>query len=465
MRPLRFISATLVLSAVGCAGGAESALDTAEEAKIAALVKDSGVPSVSIAVVDHGELAYAKAFGKADLAANRAADPSTRYFVGSVSKQFTATAILLAAEDGKLSLEDRVSVYYPELTRAEDITIRELLGHSSGYEDFAPQDYSVAEWSRPTTPDAVIRAWAKKPLDFEPGTRWEYSNTNYVLAGRIFEKATGEALMAFLQRRIFEPLGMKSAADGYAERRPEDAVPYTRYGLGPPRLAAPEAPGWYFGAAQLAMTPSDLARWDIALLHHRILSEKAYRDLTADVNLKNGDLTHYALGLGIGDMDGIPRVAHSGEVSGFLTANAIYPTRDAAVVVCSNQDSVFVCSTIAKEVARWLLEPETRLADKPPAAELVQVKAIMGGLLAGRIDRHLFTADANAYFSAEALGDIRASLAPLGAVKLVERTRTSRRGGMTFRDYSVSLQHGKVEVWVYVTPDGRYEQFLIAQDI
>jgi D-alanyl-D-alanine carboxypeptidase len=460
----RLLAACLAI-VPGAVARAQGVLDASEEQKIAELLKESGAPSVSVAIVEHGSLVYAKAFGNAALSPVRAADASTRYFVGSVSKQFTAAAILLAAEDGKLSLEDRVSKYYPELTRAGDITLRQLLAHSSGYEDFAPQDYSIPEWAHPTTPDAVIRAWAQKPLDFEPGTRWQYSNTNYVLAARILEKATGESLIPFLKRRIFDPLGMTTATDGYLDRRPSDAVPYTRYALGPSRPATPEAPGWYYGAAQLAMTPSDLARWDIAVLRHRILSEKSFGDFTGEVRLGNGDLTHYALGLHLDDMDRIPRVSHSGEVSGFLTENAIFPTRDAAVIVCTNEDSVFVFETIANQVSRWLLEPETRVAAEVPPAELKQVGSILDGLRHGRIDRTLLTPNANFYFSDIALGDIRTSLGPLGAVKSIERTLERQRGGMTFRRYHAQLGKGSLDITVYLTPQGRYEQFLVAQDL
>src|SRR5580704_3844080 len=189
------------------------ALDAAAEAKISKLLADSGAPSVSIAIVEHGQPAYAKAFGKASLDPNRAADARTRYAVGSVSKQFTAAAILLVAEQGKLSLDDKVSKYFPDMTRANEITVRELLSHTSGYEDYAPQDYIIPEWIRSTTPEAVLDEWAKKPLDFDPGTRWQYSNTNYVLAGRIFEKASGQQLMPFLKEKFFDPLGMTSAGD------------------------------------------------------------------------------------------------------------------------------------------------------------------------------------------------------------------------------------------------------------
>src|SRR6202035_2454375 len=231
---------------------AAPALDAAAEAKISKLLADSGAPSVSIAIVERGQPAYAKAFGKASLDPNRAADAHTRYAVGSVSKQFTVAAILLIAEQGKLSLDDKVSKYFPDLTRANEITVRELLSHTSGYEDYAPQDYIIPEWIKPTTPEAVLDQWAKKPLDFNPGTRWQYSNTNYVLAGRIFEKATGQSLVPFLRTRIFQPLAMTSA-DDCEEHTPDDATAYTRYALGPPRPVARKANGWYFAAGELCM--------------------------------------------------------------------------------------------------------------------------------------------------------------------------------------------------------------------
>jgi len=440
-------------------------LDAAEEQRIADLISKAGVPSVSIAIVDRGRLVYAKALGMAALGPDRPADTSTRYFVGSISKQFTAAAVLLAAEDGKLSLDDRVARYYPELTRAADISVRQLLSHTSGYEDFAPQDYLVPEWARATSPETVLHAWAGKPLDFEPGTRWQYSNTNYLLAALIFQKATGEGLVPYLKRRIFDPLGMTSAGDGYLDRHPTDAVPYTRYGLGPSRPATPEANGWYLGAAQLAMTPSDLARWDMALLRRQVLGAKSYRDLTTEVRLANGDRTGYALGLSVGELDRIPQFSHSGEVSGFLTSNAIFPTRDAAVAVCSNEDSVFVVGPIEKELARWLLEPDRRTIQEAPPAETKQVALIVEGLRSGTLDRSLFTANANSYFSAAAIADIRESLKPFGAVKSTARTVDGLRGGMRYRFYKVVFESGSVGISVYVTPDGRYEQFMVEQDL
>jgi len=454
--------------AAGAAQSAGGGIDAAEERKISETVAASGAPSVSVAVVEHGKLTYAKAFGKAALDPARAADTNTRYAMGSISKQFTVAAILLAAEQGKLSLDDKVSKYFPELTRASEITLRQLLSHTSGYEDYAPQDYIIPEWTKPTTPEDLLNQWAKKPLDFEPGTQWQYSNTNYVLAGRIFEKATGEQLVPFLQKNIFGPLGMATAADCSVTKTPEDAVAYTRYGLGPARPALREAPGWYFAAGELCMTPSDLAKWDIAFLQKKILSAKSYAEFEREVLLNNGDYTHYALGLQLGQLDHIPAIYHGGEVSGFLAYSYMYPTRDVAVIVTSNQDGTDLITPLEQEIARWVMEPEKRglaasMGDAP-RAELDQVQGIVEGLQAGKINRALFTANANFYFTDAALGDFKDSLAPLGKLKSVTRRYAGLRGGMKARVYTAQFETKAVTLSAYVTDEGLYEQFLVVED-
>src|SRR5579885_1934194 len=308
---MKFLLILATLSLLQAQPNLEKSLDSA----ISASLKETGAPSVSVAVVENGRLVYAKAFGFADLAANRPASANTRYAVGSISKEFTAAALLLLQEQGKLSLDDRVSKYFPDLTRANEITIRQLLSHTSGYEDYAPQDYLIPEWTEPTTPLAILDRWAKKPLNFDPGTKWQYSNTNYVLAGAIFEKVSGQGLVDFLRDMIFDPLGMTSAGDCDV-RSPKDARAYTRFALGPPRPVAREGRGWYLGAGELCMTPSDLAKWDIALIEKQILSAKSYDELTREVKLANGQPTHYALGLSVGGTADDPELSHGGEVSG-----------------------------------------------------------------------------------------------------------------------------------------------------
>src|ERR1051325_3616614 len=196
----------------------------------------SGVPSASIAVVKDGQIVYVKAYGDAKLEPKTPASMEMRYSIGSISKQFTAAAILLLQEEGKLSLDDKVAKYVPDLTRANEVTIRQLLSHTSGYQDYWPQDYVMPMMLKPVTAAQIMDMWAKKPLDFDPGTRWQYSNTNYVIAGAVIEKASGKPLLQFLQEKVFSPLGMASVANIDQEKlTASDPTGYMRYALGPLR--------------------------------------------------------------------------------------------------------------------------------------------------------------------------------------------------------------------------------------
>jgi len=429
--------------------------------KISSTLKLAGAPSVSVAVVKDGKLVYAKAFGTADLAAGRPANLQTRYAVGSISKQFTAAALLMLEEQGKLSLDDRVSKYFPDLTRAGEVTIRQLLSHTSGYEDYAPQDYIIPEWTRPTTPQAVVEHWARKPLDFDPGTKWQYSNTNFVLAAQIFEKVSGRSLVEFLREKIFAPLDMQSAS-AWPPGQPADATAYTRYAVGPPRPTQREAAGWYYGAGELAMTPADLAKWDIAFLGRKILSARSWDELEREVKLANGDSTHYALGLALGEINNMPVFDHGGEVSGFISSNTVFPTRQGAVVVLSNQDVVNMVGPLSRQIATLVFAPERK---EFSAADTAQVRAILAALQKGRIDRALFTENASGYFSEAALRDCKMSLGALGKLQSVTAVSEGLRGGMVHRGYRAQFTRKTVSLNIYLLADGKYEQFLVEDQL
>jgi D-alanyl-D-alanine carboxypeptidase len=434
-----------------------AAQNPALDRRIAATLAASGAPSISVAVVQNGEIAYAKAFGRANIAEQRNAETSTRYAVGSVSKQFTAAALLLLEEQGKISLDDKVSKYLPELTRADEVTIRELLSHTSGYEDYAPQDYMIPAWTHPISPLEILDRWAKKPLNFDPGTRWQYSNTNYVIAGQIFEKASGRLLLDFLREKIFGPLNMTTPGD-ISGHEPGDASAYTRYALGPPRPVAREGSGWYFAAGELAMTPSDLARWDLAFLEKKILSARSYQEFTTEVKLKDGKETHYALGLELGDWNGTPMISHSGEVSGFLTENAVFPAKGVAVAVCSNEDGINLIGPVARQI-------EDIVMGAPQEKELAQVRGILEGLREARVDRALFTDDANSFFNATVLKDYSASLRRLGKLQDLTKSDDQQRGGMAHRRYRAQYEKKTLSLNIYVMPDGKYEQFLVEETL
>ena len=428
------------------------------DATIASLLNAFGVPSVSVAIVKDGKPFYAKAFGERNLAQHQPAETGTRYAVGSISKQFAAAGLLLEQEQGKVSLDDKVAKYLPDLTRANEVSIRQLLSHTSGYEDYAPQDYLIQAWTSATTPDAILDNWAKKPLNFDPGTQWQYSNTNYVIAGKILEKVSGQPLVPFLTEHIFKPLAMESAGDCDA-KSPADASSYTRYALGPPRPVGREGPGWYFAAGELCMTASDLAKWDASFLAKGILMPKSYGEFTGTIKLKNGKDTGYALGLQVAEVDGIRRISHTGEVSGFLAANTLYPAKQLAIVVLTNEDGVNFIGPMTQTLSQQMMSDGKSSAFKRDE----KIKEILDGLQGGHIDRRLFTENANAYFSEVALSDYRNSLEPLGKLMVLRKEAEEPRGGMTHLRYQAHYEKNTVAVSIYVMPDGKFEQFLVEE--
>src|SRR5579863_3785445 len=289
------------------------------------VLESTGVPSASVAVVKDGTLAYTHAYGNARLEPPTPATAEMLYKIGSISKQFTATAILMLAEQGKLSLDDPVSRFVPDLTRAKEVTIRQLLSHTSGYQDYWPQDYVPPFMLTPITADKILTLWARKPLDFDPGTKWQYSNTNYVIAGVIAEKASKMPLLRFLSVHIFEPLGMQSVVNIDQDHLADtDPTGYMRIALGPLRPAPREGKGWLFAAGELAMPVADLAKWDIAMMSQRLLKPSSYQQMQQDVLLKNGTATGYALGIAVHSQAGRRVLEHSGEVSGFTAENIVF---------------------------------------------------------------------------------------------------------------------------------------------
>jgi len=427
----------------------------------AEVLETTGAPSASVAVVRDGAIAYVRAYGLATIEPPTPATTEMRYSIGSISKQFTAAAILLLAEDRKLSLDDKVGKWLPDLTRANEVTIRQLLSMTSGYQDFWPQDYVMPPMMLPTTARQIMNGWAKIPLDFEPGTKWQYSNTNYVIAGAIVERVSGMPLIELLQKRVFTRLGMKSVVNtDEAALGAGDPMRYLRYAVGPPRPAPKEGKGWMFAAGELAMTARDLGLWDISTIDQTILKPASYQTMQTNVLLKNGVATGYGLGVQVGMSAGRRVVSHTGEVSGFTAANQVYPDEKAAVVVLTNLDATGASSQLAGRIATVLFRAAS--PDNAAAAALAQAKTIFEGLQHGRIDRALFTSNANAYFSDGAVADFASGLGPLGPPQEFEQANQSLRGGMVARSFRIKCGAKTLRLTTFVMPDGKLEQFQIA---
>ncbi len=423
------------------------------------VLEQSGVPSVSLAVVKDGKIVYTQAYGNARLDPSLTATTAMPYSIGSISKQFTVAAVLMLQEQGKLSLDDKVGKWLPDLTRANDITIRQILSMTSGYQDFWPQDYVMPMMLKPASTTEILNGWARIPLDFDPGTKWQYSNTNYVIAGLIVEKAGGKPLYEMLQERILRPLSMSSALNTDAKKMGEgNPAGYFRYALGPLHPAPKEGVGWMFAAGELAVTPEDLAKWDISLMQESLLKPASYLAMETETVLLNGLGTRYGLGMGVSSTRNHRVLEHGGEVSGFTAENLVLPDDKFAVAVATNQDAVSAAGDIGRQIMNAYLNSLNVSDPKQDAL----VRKVFDDLRQGKIDRSLFTDNANFYFTDQALKDYSSSLGTLGDVESFRQTSSSLRGGMAHMLYEAKFKDKTVGINIYQMPDGKLEQYLIA---
>jgi CubicO group peptidase (beta-lactamase class C family) len=457
--------APVALLALFALPAAAQPLTQAQVAQVDELVTktlaDTGVPSAEIAIVHDGRIVLTKAYGKANEGLPARAD--LPYQIASNSKQFTAMALILLRDEGKLSLDDPVSKFLPGISGGDRITIRQLLSHTSGLQDFWPQDYLFAEMTKPTAPQGIVDKWAKKPLDFQPGARWQYSNTGYVVAGMIAEKVSGEPLLAYLNRKIFAPLDMHPV-DQDDTNTPAFPAGYHRYALGPVRIAQPPARGWLYAAGELSMTAEDLAKWDVARMNRALIPERDWVEQETPVLRSDGRSNGYGLGVFNHYQRDRHVIDHGGEAVGFLTQNTVYPDTKDAIIVFTNADFSGATDTLTEGIEKIVVNsPEPALANETD--RLADVRAIYAALAGGKIDRSKFTANLNDYFNATTLGDYRSSLAPLGKPTSITINRSPRlRGGFVNRNFTIHYAGGKeLTLITYAEPgaNGRWEQFMI----
>ena len=326
----------LLFSLLLCTASHAAAPDSAA---IDAMMKayQGDVPGASLLVIKDGKAIVRKGYGLANLESHEAATPATNYRLASVSKQFTAAGILLLSERGKLSLDDRVRRWLPELNAAHDaVTIRQLLDHSGGLIDY--EDLMPADATDQISDAGVLKLLAAEPRSyFPPGTSYRYSNGGYVLLGLIIERASGQTLPDFLRKAIFQPLGMEHTLL-YERGGPE--VPHRAYGYS-------EANGHWTrtdqgptsatrGDGGIYSSIDDMARWDAALYDGRLLSDASRRAAFSAQNKVTGeeDVDSYGFGWRIhGD-----QLWHSGESIGFRNVIIRWPKQHLTVVMLTNRN-------------------------------------------------------------------------------------------------------------------------------
>lgn len=431
------------------------------DAAVAEALRETKTPSAQVAVVRDGRLVFSRAYGTAS-ARLGPATTAMPYQVASNSKQFTAMGLLLLEDEGKLSLDDKVSKWVPGISGGDVITIRQLLSHTAGLQDYWPHDFAFVDMEKPTTPQKIVDKWAKKPLDYAPGTQWQYSNTGYVVAGMILEKAAGEPMLRFLERRIFRPLGMQVVSQDDAVG-PRFVAGYERAAGGPVRAITPPGGSWMFATGELAMSAESLARWNIARLNRSLVPAEDWTTQETPIIKADGTTTNYGLGVFTTTVRGRRVVHHSGGAVGFVTQNWVYPDSKASITVLTNADFGGAASSLLAGIEKIVL-PTTPVVSASETMREADIAPIVAALAAGRIDPATSTENMRYYFNARRLPDYVAALRSLGALTRVEPQGTPRlRGGFVQRGYTLHFANGKASLATFAEPgaSGRWEQFII----
>lgn len=321
---------------------------------VQARMREQHVPGLALAVIRNGHVVKEKGYGLADVERGVPVTTDTVFEIGSITKQFTATAIMMLVEQGKIRLDDRIVRSLGGLPAAwHAVTIRQLLAHTSGVPDYeAIMGYGG--YRNVMTPQQVIALAASRGLDFTPGTRWSYSNTGYYLLTLLLENVTGETYAQFVQTRILTPLGMTHTRPS----EPSDIIPdraagyaYKNGGLENRSPTQPTAAG---GAGMLVSTLSDLAKWDAALSSQALLRKTSYQQMWADTLLADGTPTGYGFGWFVPPLHGHRSQEHSGGTAGFTADIRRLPDDGLTVIVLTNcfqdtSDPITVASHIAED--------------------------------------------------------------------------------------------------------------------
>ena len=406
----------MTLASLAVASAISVAQGRAIDALITKTLASEHIAGATVAVAVHGKIAFESGYGYADIVTKKRAGVDTAYPIGSITKQFTAACILLLAQDKKLSLDDPLSQYVTGLPWADRITLRHLLDQESGVVDFR---LGSPDTSARISHDEIVARLAKTDLLFPPGSRYEYSNSNYYLLGLVVEKVTGQTYPAFLESRVLKPAGLSSTFynDGARAGAPL-ATGYTATPNGP-QPVAPENADWGFAAGSIASTVGDLARWDEALRSPGLLDARSLSEMHTAGTLDNGAATDYAFGWVVVKHNDHRVYWHNGEVAGFHAMNAVFPDDRTDVIVLTNTGGPFAADRIAMQMFD-ILHPFSPTSADRAAAD--RAREWIGRIMRGDIDRTQLDDRLSSLLTDDVTRSLSAQLRAFGAFKDVKGT-------------------------------------------
>lgn len=327
-------------------------------------------PGAAVLVAKKGKVIYRKAFGKANIENNINMRPDHIFEIGSITKQFTAVSILMLEEEGKLSINDHVKKYIPTYPNGENITILHLLNHTSGVKSYTniPNLESFAKDDK--TPMEIIAFFQSQPIDFEPGEQWRYNNSGYIVLGHIIEEISGMSYEDFVQKRIFDKLGMKNSYYGNKSRiiknRASGYQP-TQDGIKNADRISMTIP---YAAGSLMSCVDDMLLWSNAIHNNTLIKASSKARAHSNTTLNNGDLTNYGYGWQINELNNKRSIEHGGGIFGFVSQGIYIPDEDIYAIVLTNtngnspQDATIRLASMVMDAPMYAKETTVKLSKK-----------------------------------------------------------------------------------------------------
>ena len=309
------------------------------DSDVQTVLSRTGAPGATIAIFKDGKPFYNHAYGWRDLEKHTAATVDTHYEVGSLTKQFTAAAVLQLKEAGKLDLDAKLAAYLPDAPHAKDVTLRQLLSHTSGMPDYLDAMDAKGLLTKPVTYEQIADYARSKPLDFAPGSQAQYSNTSYVLLGRVIEVVSHERYEHYVQNHLLKPAGMTHTVTTADEAHlPAMATGYMRTNDRTQRTQ-PWDKSALWSAGNLVTTVGDLEKWDEALAGGKIVKADDYRLMSTSVMTTQQGDSGMGLGLFTGSYEDQPRTWHPGGTNGFSVADMYFPKQSLRIIAFANLKS------------------------------------------------------------------------------------------------------------------------------
>lgn len=424
------------------------------------VMSDQHIAGCSVGIARRGTTLLLKGYGLRDVALRQSADGYTIYRAGSITKQFTAALVMRDVERGRIALQAAAGTYLPSLQpNVAGVTIAELLGQTSGIPSY-------------TDPGATFASAIAAPLQFEPGTSWEYSNTNYALLGRIIEAQARLPYADALDRELLQPLHLQSTAYGTPPFARNVAHGYQFTGNAFVLISDDGPRAQFAGAAgALSTNAVDMLRWLDDLQDGAAVAPASFAAMTHPARLPDGSSTQYGFGFFIHDWYGRRVAEHPGNVDGFSADSAIIPDDGLEVAVLCNADRVSLVP-LTQSIVAIVDKPKdaNMYADRPRAPEnenpdvTAAVRSVFVGLQNGTLDRTLLTPSLAATYTAASLQQTATRLAPLGKLKLVEFIERTERNGVTYEKYRLTCAAARLWMTLGYTGSAKIDAIDFAPD-